>query len=311
MPHRGDVDPVFRLEEVLLAQGLPNVTILDVGWSLRARHFGLSESLRVSVENCGMFFRRPHRGSCESLSTLGGVVRGYVNSRQSDSMLIVLCARVTGDWKQRYQAVRQIVGETSGVRFLALSRAASNDPQLAIAELADLLGGFAQAEADDSGEATTDAALGELAKTRSGVENPLVLAVCGIPEKQGHAAALFPQKAREQFGIEGRWIFTDYDHPENVIQSVRQIHASSILPDGRSRLVAVVFAHFFNATNAKRDGMEFLRSVGVQCSAPPFKSLGSALQATKQALCAYVGFDVDANTADEEAEQMDEKPTEQ
>ena len=79
-------------------------------------------------------------------------------------------------------------------------------------------------------------------------------------------------------------MFTDYKHPEKVVERIKQ--ASQRLG---GRLVAAVFSQRFNATNAKRDGMQYLRDQGVHCIAPRIKSLGSALEAVKTAMRQYLG----------------------
>lgn len=278
--------PIERLEQVLFDLELPEIVLVDVGWGPIRRHKGISEAFRYQIDPLGIEYRRPKLGSCDTLPKFQGLVNSYVEARTQSKVTVLLHARTSGNWRFEREILRNAVGTIADLKTLTLTAAATRDHELAIGELADLLAGRSSQDEVELDEETRR--LGQLVMDKAGVSDPLVVVVGGIPEKQGRAAAAFEQRIREEYGINGKWIFTDYAHPERAVSELENLCQASITEQG-TRVVAVLFSQKLNATNVKRDGMRYLREKGILPLAPTFRSVESALREVKTALKAYLG----------------------
>lgn len=283
----GTPHPIQRLEDVLLEQDCPDVRVIDLGWGPIRRHDGMAQAYMQLVRSCDVEYQRPRAGSCDTIPKLLSVAKSYIKNLQGSGRLVLLLARVTRDWRERAAAVNDLADDLDDVDSLCLTPAGSTDCVVAVGELAALLAGEPDATAEV--ESASNRALGEDVIRNAGVKAPLVVIVCGQPERQGRAAAAFPEKVREEFGLDGEWVFTDYKRPERVVGELERICERSIDETGRTRLVAVVFSQTRNASDAKHRGMKLLRDKGVLCVPFAVRSLGSALRGTEAALQMYVG----------------------
>ncbi len=277
--------PIEQLEEELLQRQLPRGCIIDL--DLGSSTFGrvTADELRRWARDVNFeYVRGSHVDTLEAFRHLIlGHVERIVGGRE---IVVLLSARTHHDWPTRKAIVDEVTAKysTSSAVPVFLRRAAILDVDLAkrlIAEAVLHHWGLLAPIAID-----TDHDLGVAVREAAGGSHPFVLAVGGN-ERQQRAAAAFPDRVNQAFGLEGQWIFTDYDRPGRVVEEIRTIHERV-----GAGLVAVVFAQYFNATDVKRDGQAFLRRHDVLSITKDFKSVGSALEAVRVALTMYVKGEV-------------------
>jgi hypothetical protein len=228
---------------------------------------------------------------------LEGRLRGVAVS----SVVVAICAKTTEQWKTRREIVQDEAArwnagaEKPNVIPVHLGASAVQQQETAQALIAEaLLRHWGRIPLDD-GASQDDRATGTAILEARG-KHAHVLAIGGN-EKQRRAADEFPAAVRDRFGIGGNWILTDYSHPERVVQRIRDFYARL-----GSHLVTAIFAQYFNATNVKRDGQAYLRSVSVPSFTKDFKSIGSALEAVRFALAAVL----QGQQGDEDSKRADE-----
>lgn len=281
------MDATECLENELLARELPTIQVLDLDLGSAGRGRVVADALQRWATELGLNYER-----CRAVPALGAF-RQMAEERvrtaaQSASVVVVFSARTTDQWKQRRTIVGDIAAAQSGVIPVFLGSSAVTDERTAQTLVAEALlrfwgcwpevpqGPVAEQPSSDRG-----IALGNAVKEKLAVD-PYIVAVGGN-EKQQRCVSEFPERLQTEFGVEGEWLLTDYGRPERVVERLKDIHGRL----GR-RLVAVLFAQFFNATNVKRDGQAFLRSVRVLSITRAFKSTGSALEAARCALSLLV-----------------------
>jgi hypothetical protein len=285
-----------QLEDELLQRQLPAGCLIDL--DLGSSNIGKAGALELERWAKSNNFEYVRGSHVDRLRAFRHLARGHLDrTAKKYEVVVVLSAKSHSTWRERKGIVAELAEEYA-VAPVFLTRTAVERPEEAKAEVARALLRHWN-RLPPPATVSDNENLGNTVREVAECE-PFVLVVCGN-EKQQQAAGKFPERVRLEFGIEGQWLFTDYKRPERVVEEIEVQYGR--LGD---RLVLVAFAQFFNATNAKRDGMGYLRKKKVLSITRDFKSLGSALEAVKVGLSMYVQGQSDPGEKDEEHEEADE-----
>ena len=252
--------------------------MIDVGWSQSSQHKGQVETLRLTLHRFGINLYTPKHspGKGIDVSAFAGTVKSYLHTLSDVSHVVFLVAPVFRDWQKIRNYVDSLNNENPKYLIAVLSKSEIWNTDAALSRIADAIfrSDLSNFELEEKTE--PDSCIGGQLRTKFGYADPCVLIVGGN-ERQQSAKEQFPAEILRRFGVRGYWILADYKRPERVTEQIRQL-CESETKNEQLQIVAAAFMQRFNATNAKRDGMEMLRKKEcLYVSAPQFKSLGSAI----------------------------------